>query len=264
MTVTDLKVLNQKLTDHSMRLMSNFKVRFPENHKFTSSDRLTIIADKSSEFTLEDKKLKEQGIPQATALELLIHKRALDNTKQMLKELSSEKIPLKRPNDFFAEMFKPDKHMKLIGKKLEGKRHKIIKQEQKYKNRLQKKFQKGMRHQQLVTAAKEKQQTLKAIEEWKGSIRRKEGKNLDDFVNEEKNKKFQSNNGSAHKVGRRGPYSSYKGSSKNVMSQKSKGGKSKFASSKSSNKKPSKGKSKNSPRSNKISKPRSNKMRGSK
>ena len=52
--------------------------------------------------------------------ELKIYGNSLENTKTMIEKIIKANIPVWRPNDYKAETFKDDQHMKKVEKYLEG------------------------------------------------------------------------------------------------------------------------------------------------
>ena len=74
--------------------------------------------------------------------EVALYTIALNNTKKGIELLEQEKIKIDRPNDFLAEMYKPDKIMQKIKNRLVKQQVKIQNFEEK-KHRIQnKKFSK--------------------------------------------------------------------------------------------------------------------------
>ena len=135
-----------------------------------------------AEYNVDSTQASQLRISEDALKEVIIYQRTMDNTMRAIKELEKEGVKIFRPIDYFAEMFKSDSHMKIITKKLEYKNKEIVNREQNQKNKLQKKYQKNMKHRKQIEEAKEKSKNLRAIEEWKTSIRNKEGKGLDHFI----------------------------------------------------------------------------------
>ena len=183
---TELSLLNKKIIE-------SFKERFPDEKKIKFSERNTVVSDQKDEFNIEDDEADKMNISNSFKIQTIIYQRTMDNLRQSLKELKKENLAIERPADFMAEMFKSDKHMNKIKKRLLLKQKEAIKREQKSKNKLQKRFNKIEKHKKNIEQAKEKKKNLEAISNWKTSIKNKEGKKLSHFLekrSQTKNKKI--------------------------------------------------------------------------
>ena len=88
------------------------------------------------------------------------------------------RIPIERPDDFFAEMVKSDEHMKKIKGRLLKQRHKIEKFEEKKSKNENKKFHKALKQFTQQKRHQEKRDNMAAIGELKNKIR--EGQDVGD------------------------------------------------------------------------------------
>ena len=89
--------------------------------------------------------------------------------REALRRLCMLKLPFSRPQDFYAEMLKPDIQMNKIQKKLIEQQTKIKCVEERKKKKLQKKFAKELRAEKLQQKQREKIENLKKVEKWKKS-----------------------------------------------------------------------------------------------
>ena len=117
-----------------------------------------------------------------------------------LKRLEKEGMPLTRPDDYFAEMFKGEKDMSRIQNKLVKQQTRIKDQEERKLRAQSKKLAKVVRHKQDLDKAREKRTNVEAINQWKEEIKQKgsKAKDLSEFVlntNLEKGSNFQARKG---------------------------------------------------------------------
>jgi len=109
--------------------------------------------------------------------EAAFYEAALAATKEGVARLEAEKIPFMRPNDFFAEMLKPDEHMARIKDKLllEKKKMNVVAERRQQKE--QKKYHKQVRAKKQESKAKEKKQHM---EELKSMRKKRKGTDIRD------------------------------------------------------------------------------------
>lgn len=119
------------------------------------------------------------------------HKQATDGIKKAVEKLKAEKVPVDRPEDYFAEMVKSDRHMQRIRKVLllkqkEQERRETVRRirnEKKFAGKVQKQveLQKAAEKRKLADAVKKHKKGMKGQLE---SILSSNDKGGEDFVEE--------------------------------------------------------------------------------
>mmetsp|Transcript_3588 Transcript_3588/g.6093 ORF Transcript_3588/g.6093 Transcript_3588/m.6093 type:complete len:133 (-) Transcript_3588:528-926(-) len=92
-----------------------------------------------------------------------------------MKFLIQAKVPISRPDDFFAEMIKSDEHMAKVKSKLLKQQHKIQKFEEKKSKQENKKFHKAIKQFTQEKRHLEKRENINAINVLKEKIKEKGG-----------------------------------------------------------------------------------------
>ncbi|KAG9416140.1 putative rRNA-processing protein EBP2 [Aphanomyces cochlioides] len=99
--------------------------------------------------------------------EVAFYNQTLASVKHAKDRLLKEKIPYKRPDDYFAEMLKSDAHMARVKDKLIFEQKKINAVEERKKSQAHKKVAKELQSQKAKERLKEKNDTLEAVKQWK-------------------------------------------------------------------------------------------------
>lgn len=173
---------HEALLEASTKIIDSFRSRFPNPNHIPFDERNTIVTRIKEDADIDQKAAQQMDLSNEVLREVQIYNNTLANTVRAIKELEKTNERLFRPDDFYAEMFKTDEHMEKIRTRLEKRKGEVVHAEQRKKNKLQKKMQKQLKHKKHLDAAKEKRQNLNAIDNWKQSIKNKEGKTLDHFV----------------------------------------------------------------------------------
>ncbi|KAJ3346096.1 cytosolic factor, phosphatidylinositol/phosphatidylcholine transfer protein [Entophlyctis luteolus] len=95
--------------------------------------------------------------------EMAFYKQALEAVDVAFKELQKADVPIRRPDDFFAEMIKTDEHMALIRQKLVDETNAIAASEKARKLRDAKKFGKKVQVEKLQERQASKRQELEKV-----------------------------------------------------------------------------------------------------
>ncbi|KAK7101313.1 probable rRNA-processing protein EBP2 [Littorina saxatilis] len=127
--------------------------------------------------------------------ELIFYHQAQDAVRVAIPRLHKLGVVTKRPEDYFAEMAKPDYHMKKIREKLMEKKTSMERSEAAKKLRAAKKF--GKKVQQEVTLAR--QQQKRELSEAVKKYRKGKANNLDEILDGSAKKNQQPNKKRQHK-----------------------------------------------------------------
>ncbi|KAJ3317755.1 rRNA-processing protein and EBNA1-binding protein ebp2 [Boothiomyces sp. JEL0866] len=126
--------------------------------------------------------------------ELGFYNQALKSVEYSKKELQKLKIPFTRPDDYFAEMVKPDSQMLKIKQNLLNEKESLEKSIQAKKQRELKKFGKKVQTEKLLQRQEQKKQTIEKIKKIKKN-------NLDFDVEIDKEKPNKKREGKNKKYG---------------------------------------------------------------
>ncbi|EQC41911.1 hypothetical protein SDRG_00766 [Saprolegnia diclina VS20] len=99
--------------------------------------------------------------------EVAFYNQTLASVKDAKARLLKEKLPYKRPDDYFAEMLKSDAHMARVKDKLIYEQKKIAAVEERKKSQAHKKVAKELQTQKTKQRLQEKNDTLDAVKQWK-------------------------------------------------------------------------------------------------
>ncbi|OQS02771.1 rRNA-processing protein EBP2 [Thraustotheca clavata] len=99
--------------------------------------------------------------------EVAFYNQTLSSVKDAKQRLLKEKVPYKRPGDYFAEMLKSDAHMARVKDKLIYEQKKIAAVEERKKSQAHKKVAKELQSQKQKQRLQEKNDTLEAVKQWK-------------------------------------------------------------------------------------------------
>jgi len=99
--------------------------------------------------------------------EAAFYQATLEATKLGIKRLDDEKIPFMRPNDFFAEMIKPDEHMARIKDRLLNEKKRMQAVEDRIKHKAEKKYSKKVQAERKKEKAKIKKEHMDELAEFK-------------------------------------------------------------------------------------------------
>jgi len=98
----------------------------------------------------------------------------LENVKTGIGLLEEKKIPLVRPDDYFAEMFKSDKQMKKIKERLVNQQTNIDKFEVRKRRRQDQKFAKKIKAFKEQQKHKQKKKEMQDVDKWRKEIKSRE------------------------------------------------------------------------------------------
>ena len=110
--------------------------------------------------------------------EVAIYNSTRENVMKGMDILVQAKVPIERPDDFFAEMLKTDEQMKKVKQRIMKQQHKIQTFEDKKQKEENRKFHKAIKDFTQKKRHEEKKDNIKAIDELKSEIR--SGKDLED------------------------------------------------------------------------------------
>ena len=111
--------------------------------------------------------------------EVIFYNNTRENVMKAMQILIQSKVPISRPDDFFAEMIKSDAHMAKVKGRLLKQQSKIQKFEEKKSKMENRKFHKAMKQFTQEKRHKEKRENLEAIKTLKEKIN-KQGGDIDD------------------------------------------------------------------------------------
>ena len=152
----------------SQKLINNTKGRIP------FSEHMTITSDK----TLE--------VPEALTVhddikrEIAFYNMTRENVKKGMEILVQAKIPISRPDDFFAEMLKSDEHMAKVKSRLLQQQSKIKTFEEKQARMENKKFHKAIKAYKQTERHSEKRANFEQINTLKRKIKERGGEEVDE------------------------------------------------------------------------------------
>jgi rRNA-processing protein EBP2 len=98
-----------------------------------------------------------------------------ENVKKGMEILIQAKVPISRPDDFFAEMLKTDQHMAKVKSRLLQQQHKIQDFEERKQRMENKKFHKAIKAYKQTEKHKEKRQNVEQINKFKQQVKAKGG-----------------------------------------------------------------------------------------
>jgi len=98
-----------------------------------------------------------------------------ENVKKGMEILVQAKIPISRPDDFFAEMLKSDEHMAKVKSRLLQQQVKVQNFEERKQRLENKKFHKAMKAHKQTERHREKRQNLEQISRLKQQVKAKGG-----------------------------------------------------------------------------------------
>jgi rRNA-processing protein EBP2 len=152
----------------SQKLINNTKGRIP------FSEHMTITNDKALE------------VPEALTVhddikrEIAFYNMTRENVKKGMEILVQAKIPISRPDDFFAEMLKSDEHMAKVKSRLLQQQSKIKTFEEKQSRMENKKFHKAIKAYKQTERHSEKRQNVEQINTLKKKIKERGGEEVDE------------------------------------------------------------------------------------
>merc|ERR1712039_224877 len=133
-----------------------------------------------------------QGVPKGVSakdgvkLENTFLKIAADAAKEAYRRLRVMKIPCTRPDDFYAEMMRPDSTMLKVRERATEEQRRIKIVEDRKKAKAGKKFAKKAKAKKMEARADEKRKTLEGINEWQKKNKQKnnvDDQDLEDVLN---------------------------------------------------------------------------------
>lgn len=132
--------------------------------------------------------------------EIAFYNLTRENVKKGMEILVQAKVPISRPDDYFAEMLKTDEHMAKVKGRLMKQQQKVNSFEERKQRLENKKFHKAIKAYKQQEKHKEKRQNMEAITNLKKKIKEKGG-DLDDG---EFDQMFNKNHGEPQKKGQKG------------------------------------------------------------
>jgi len=163
--VIDAKLLAQRIKD--VQLLHNGEpVEWVES--------LAVVSDKPSITNPNDDLSRE----------LSFYTQALDSLKLAKPLLLAAKVPITRPDDYFAEMLKTDEHMSKVRKRLLGEQERIKSAEGRRRQRELKTFGKKVQVEREQEKEKRKRANIESIKKWRKD--RQNEKSLNEVLDEDK------------------------------------------------------------------------------
>lgn len=126
-------------------------------------------------------KVPEQlAVKQEIKQEVAFYNVTRDNVMQAMRFLIQSRVPIARPDDFFAEMLKSDEQMAAIKQRILKQQTKIKTFEENKTKSENKKLHKALKDHKMRLKHSEKKENLKNIEKLKKKIASKGGEQLED------------------------------------------------------------------------------------
>jgi rRNA-processing protein EBP2 len=112
--------------------------------------------------------------------EIAFYNLTRENVKKGMEILVQAKVPISRPDDFFAEMLKTDEHMAKVKSRLLQQQKKVQDFEDKKQKFENKKFHKAIKAYKQTEKHKEKRQNIEQINTLKKRITERGGEDVDE------------------------------------------------------------------------------------
>jgi len=128
-------------------------------------ERLTVCATRPLPLdttTVDDDPIRERAF--------VSH--AMESAREALRQLERNKIPWKRPSNFYAEMLKDDNHMNKVRQELERQENDVQKRAQRRQQKTQQKFSKELRAEAAKRDSARKREHHVAVEAAKKKAKR--------------------------------------------------------------------------------------------
>lgn len=103
------------------------------------------------------------------AREVVFYTQALEGAREAIEKLRNLSIPIFRPEDYYAEMVKSDKHMLKIKDKLLFQKQKLEEADERKKQREAKKYSKEVQAEKVKERQKEKKRNIESVKKWRKS-----------------------------------------------------------------------------------------------
>jgi len=165
------------------------RVPFTEHMTIVSEDQIAI----PEELQVQDDIKREVGFYNNTRASVM----------KGMQFLIQSKVPIARPDDFFAEMMKTDNHMGKVKSRLLKQQVKIQTFEEKKMRVENKKFHKAIKDYKMKAKHTEKRENMDAITKLKQKIKEKAKAGDDDVAEDEFNKIMLGNKKQTKRVGSR-------------------------------------------------------------
>lgn len=172
----------------SAKLIKNTKGRIPFTEHMTVTNEKPLFVPEGLAINDDIKR------------EIAFYNMTRENVKKGMEILIQAKVPISRPDDFFAEMLKSDEHMAKVKKRLVEQQQKVKSFEDKRQKFENKKFHKAIKAYKQTEKHKEKRQNVDQINTLKKRISEKQGEDVDE---KEFNRIFNGGSKQTHGGGKR-------------------------------------------------------------
>ena len=184
-TVYDKEALQAHLEKLTQIFNKPFKNKAPK-----WSERLIVVSEDSNIEILDS-----AGVNNDVQREVQFYNICIENIRTGLQRISDEGLMLDRPQDYYADMFKPDEVMTKIRSSLVKQQVRVKNYEEQQLKKYSKRLQKQRRHEKNLEMSKKKRQNNVAIKKWQKDIKSKGGSHLvadlDDYIKKETMKRSQ-------------------------------------------------------------------------
>jgi len=106
--------------------------------------------------------------------ETFFYERALESANECVRKLKDLDVPVRRPDDYYAEMVKSDEHMKRVRSELLHEQQQLEIREERRKAREAKKFGKQVQAEKVKQRTLDKKAQIKSLDKWR-KMRQKSG-----------------------------------------------------------------------------------------
>lgn len=106
--------------------------------------------------------------------ETFFYERALESANECVCKLKDLDVPVRRPDDYYAEMVKSDEHMKRVRSELLHEQQQLEIREERRKAREAKKFGKQVQAEKVKQRTLDKKAQIKSLDKWR-KMRQKSG-----------------------------------------------------------------------------------------
>lgn len=99
--------------------------------------------------------------------ETFFYERALESANECVRRLKDLGVPVRRPDDYYAEMVKSDEHMKRVRSELLFEQQQLEIREERRKARESKKYGKQVQAEKIKQRTLEKKSQIKSLDKWR-------------------------------------------------------------------------------------------------
>jgi rRNA-processing protein EBP2 len=133
-------------------------VDFQWTHKAKWIDHMTITG--TNEARVVD-------VNDDLARETFFYERALESANECVRRLKDLGVPVRRPDDYYAEMVKSDEHMKRVRSELLFEQQQLEIREERRKARESKKYGKQVQAEKIKQRTLDKKSQIKSLDKWR-------------------------------------------------------------------------------------------------